>query len=114
MEERRVVVTGIGSVILLGNSDKANWENSEANELGNKCITKVNIDDVPVNVAGEINDFDPKAFIDKKDLRKMDLFTQYAVAASKMAVEDANLTIDESNANRVGVWIGSGIGGMDT
>src|SRR5699024_12002648 len=65
-------------------------------------------------VAAEVKEFDPKLHIDKKDIRKMDLFTQYAVAASKMAVEDAKLTIDESNANRVGVWIGCGIGGMQT
>jgi len=114
MEERRVVVTGLGSVTPLGNSVKEMWENIEANQSGIDFITKVNKDDFPVHVAGEVKDFDPKAFIDKKDLRKMDLFTQYAVAASKMAVEDADLVIDESNANRVGVWIGSGIGGMDT
>src|SRR5690625_3270955 len=114
MEERRVVVNGLGSVTPLGNSVKAMWENIEANQSGIDFITKVNKDDFPVHVAGEGKDFDPKAFIDKKDLRKMDLFTQYAVAASKMAVEDADLVIDESNANRVGVWIGSGIGGMDT
>src|SRR5699024_4404352 len=75
---------------------------------------KVNKDDFPVHVAAEIKDFEPKLYIDKKDIRKMDLFTQYAVASAKMAVEDANLTIDESIADRVGVWIGCGIGGMQT
>lgn len=114
MEERRVVVTGLGSISPLGNDVKTMWENIEAGQSGVDFITKVNKDDFPVHVAGEVKGFDPKDFIDKKELRKMDLFTQYAVAASKMAVEDANLTIDESNADRVGVWIGSGIGGMDT
>lgn len=114
MEKRRVVVTGIGAVTPLGNDAKSLWENIVANKSGIDFITRVNKDDFPVSVAGEIKDFDPKAFMDRKDARKMDLFTQYAVAASKMAVEDANLTIDESNAERVGVWIGCGIGGMDT
>ena len=114
MEKRRVVVTGIGAVTPLGNDAKSLWENIVANKSGIDFITRVNKDDFPVSVAGEIKDFDPKAFMDRKDARKMDLFTQYAVAASKMAVEDANLTIDDSNAERVGVWIGCGIGGMDT
>lgn len=114
MEKRRVVVTGIGAVTPLGNDAKSLWENIVANKSGIDYITRVNKDDFPVSVAGEIKDFDAKEFMDRKDARKMDLFTQYAVAASKMAVEDANLTIDESNADRVGVWIGCGIGGMDT
>lgn len=114
MEKRRVVVTGIGAVTPLGNDAKSLWENIVANKSGIDFITRVNKDDFPVSVAGEIKDFDPKAFMDRKDARKMDLFTQYAVAASKMAVEDANLAIDDSNAERVGVWIGCGIGGMDT
>lgn len=114
MESRRVVITGLGAVTPVGNDVNTMWENIVASNSGIDFITKVNKDDFPVHVAGEINDFDPAKYIDKKDVRKMDLFTQYAVAASKMAVEDANLVIDESNANRVGVWIGSGIGGMDT
>src|SRR5699024_10738639 len=85
-----------------------------AGHSGIDFITRVNKDDFPVHVAGEIKDFDAGQYISKRDLRKMDLFTQYAVASSQMAVEDAGLTIDESNAERVGVWIGSGIGGMHT
>ncbi|MEI3611076.1 beta-ketoacyl-ACP synthase II [Pseudogracilibacillus sp. SO30301A] len=114
MEKRRVVVTGIGAVTPLGNDARSLWENIVANKSGIDYITRVNKEDFPVSVAGEIKDFDAKEFMDRKDARKMDLFTQYAVAASKMAVEDADLTIDESNAERVGVWIGCGIGGMDT
>src|SRR5690625_1748186 len=113
MELRRVVVTGIGAVTPLGNDAETLWSNIVANNSGIDFITKVNKDDFPVFAAGEVKDFDAKKFIDKKDARKMDFFTQYAVAASKMAVEDANLTIDENNADRVGVWIGCGIGGMD-
>ncbi len=114
MEKRRVVVTGIGAVTPLGNDAKTLWKNIVANQSGIDFITRVNKDDFPVHVAAEVKDFDAKAFMDKKDARKMDLFTQYAVAASKMAVDDAKLVIDDSNADRVGVWIGCGIGGMDT
>lgn len=114
MKDRRVVVTGLGAVTPVGNDVKTMWENIVAGNSGIDFITRVNKEEFPVHVAAEVKDFDPKLHIDKKDIRKMDLFTQYAVAAAKMAVEDAKLTIDESNANRVGVWIGCGIGGMQT
>src|SRR5690625_2610360 len=113
MKKNRVVVTGIGAVTPLGNDAKTMWENIINNESGIDFITRVDKDQFPVKVAGEVKDFDPKNYMDRKESRRMDLFTQYAVAASKMAVEDAQLEIDESNADRVGVWIGSGIGGMD-
>lgn len=113
MVDRRVVVTGMGAVSPLGNDVASLWDNVVAGNSGIDFITKVNKDEFPVHVAAEVKDFDPLQFIDKKETRKMDLFTQYAVAASKMAVEDANLTIDDSNRERVGVWIGCGIGGMD-
>src|SRR5690625_3753449 len=114
MKNRRVVVTGIGAVAPLGNDAEALWENIVAGKSGIDYITRVNKDDFPVHVAAEVKDFDAKNYMDRKEARRMDLFTQYAVAASKMAVEDADLTIDESNADRVGVWIGCGIGGMIT
>ncbi|SDQ88444.1 3-oxoacyl-[acyl-carrier-protein] synthase II [Virgibacillus subterraneus] len=114
MEERRVVITGLGSVSPVGNDVQTMWDNVVAGNSGIDYITRLNKDDFPAHVAAEVKDFDPTLFMEKKDARKMDLFTQYAVAASKMAIDDANLTIDENNANRVGVWIGSGIGGMGT
>src|SRR5690625_4610155 len=114
MKERRVVVTGLGAVTPVGNNVEKMWDNIVAGNSGIDLITKVNKEDFPVHVAAEIKDFDAGKYISKRDLRKMDLFTQYAVASSQMAVEDAALTIDESNAERVGVWIGSGIGGMHT
>lgn len=114
MEARRVVITGLGAVTPIGNDAQTMWDNIVAGNSGIDFITKVDKDEFPVHVAGEVKDFDASQYIDKRDARKMDLFTQYAVAAAKMAVDDANLTIDESNADRVGVWIGSGIGGMDT
>lgn len=114
MKKNRVVVTGIGAVTPLGNDAQTTWDNIINGKSGIDFITKVDKDQFPVKVAAEVKDFDPKQYMDRREARRMDLFTQYAVAASKMAVEDANLTIDETNAERVGVWIGSGIGGMDT
>lgn len=114
MEKRRVVITGLGAVTPLGNDVESMWENILAGKSGIDFVTKVDKDKYPAKVAAEIKDFDPTEYMDKKDARKMDPFTQYAVAASKMAVKDAGLTIDDSNAHQVGVWIGSGIGGMQT
>ncbi|WP_121639331.1 beta-ketoacyl-ACP synthase II [Virgibacillus sp. Bac330] len=114
MKQRRVVVTGVGAVTPVGNNVSTMWENLISGKSGIDFVTKVDKELFPAKVAGEVKDFDPSAYIEKKDVRKMDLFTQYAVVASKMAVEDANLTIDDDNRNRVGVWIGCGIGGMQT
>lgn len=114
MEQKRVVITGLGAVTPVGNDVETMWKNIVSGHSGIDYITKVDKDEFPVHVAAEVKDFDPSPYIEKRDLRKMDYFTQYAVVASKMAVEDANLTIDDSNAHRVGVWIGSGIGGMNT
>lgn len=113
-EKRRVVITGIGAVTPVGNDVKTSWENIINGKNGVGPLTRVNADDFPVKVAAELKDFNPEQFIDRKDVRKMDRFTHYAIAASLMAVEDAMLTIDDNNADRVGVWIGSGIGGMET
>lgn len=114
MEKRRVVVTGIGAVTPLGNDAETTWKNIIAGQSGIDIVTRVNPDDFPAKVAAEVKDFDPSLFIDRREVRKMDRFTQFAVAAALMAVKDANLDIHESNAERVGVWIGSGIGGMET
>ena len=114
MEKRRVVVTGLGAVTPVGLDVETSWKNIINGVSGVKPLTRVNADDFPAKVAAEINDFNPEDYLERKDARKMDRFTQFAVAASLQAVKDANLTIDESNAERVGVWIGSGIGGMET
>ncbi|WP_400246515.1 beta-ketoacyl-ACP synthase II [Niallia sp. JL1B1071] len=111
---RRVVVTGIGAVTPLGNDAITTWDNITAGVSGIGPLTRINADEYPAKVAAEVKDFNPEDFMDKKDARKMDRFTQYAVAASLMAVKDANLQITDENAPRIGVWIGSGIGGMET
>ncbi|MEK4030908.1 beta-ketoacyl-ACP synthase II [Pseudobacillus sp. FSL P4-0506] len=114
MEKRRVVITGLGIISPVGNTVEEAWANILSGVSGVKPLTRVNPDDYPVKVAAEVTDFNPEDFMDKRDARKMDRFTQYAVAAAKMAVKNADLTIDESNADRIGVWVGSGIGGMET
>ncbi|MBP2241161.1 3-oxoacyl-[acyl-carrier-protein] synthase II [Cytobacillus eiseniae] len=114
MNKKRVVVTGIGAVTPLGNNTQTTWENILAGVSGVGPLTRVNADEYPAKVAAEVKDFNIEEYIDRKDARKMDRFTHYAVAASLMAVKDANLTINDENAHRVGVWIGSGIGGMET
>ncbi|MCP3761637.1 beta-ketoacyl-ACP synthase II [Domibacillus sp. A3M-37] len=114
MEKRRVVITGLGIVSPVGNTVEEAWNSVTTGKSGIKPMTRLNPDDYPAKVAAEIRDFDPEQFVEKKEARKMDRFTQYAVAAAKMAVADAKLEITEENAPRVGVWVGSGIGGMET
>ncbi|MBA3925858.1 beta-ketoacyl-ACP synthase II [Listeria rustica] len=114
MENKRVVVTGVGAVTPIGNDADTAWENAKKGVNGVGELTRLNPDDFPVKIAAELKDFDIEKYLDKKDARKMDRFTHYAIASSDMAVADAGLTIDDSNATRVGVWIGSGIGGMET
>lgn len=114
MNKRRVVVTGVGAVTPLGNDIETSWKNIIEGKSGVGPLTRINSEEFPAKVAAELKDFNPEVFIEKKDVRKMDRFTQYAVAASLMAVKDSGLIINEENAPRVGVWIGSGIGGMET
>ncbi|MBM7659768.1 beta-ketoacyl-acyl-carrier-protein synthase II [Bacillus mesophilus] len=114
MLKKRVVVTGLGILSPIGNNLETTWNNLINGVSGIGPLTRVNPDDFPAKVAAELKDFDPETYMDRKDAKKMDRFTQYAMAASLMAVEDANLKITDDNAPRVGVWIGSGIGGMET
>lgn len=114
MEKRRVVVTGVGAVTPLGNNVETTWQNILAGVSGVGPLTRVNADEYPAKVAAELKDFNVEEFIEKKDARKMDRFTHYAIAASLMAAKDSGLVINDENAHRVGVWVGSGIGGMET
>ncbi|MEK4128780.1 beta-ketoacyl-ACP synthase II [Solibacillus sp. FSL W8-0474] len=114
MVKRRVVVTGIGAVTPVGNNAEQSWDNVVAGKSGIGPLTRVDTSKFPVSVAAEVKDFNIEDYIEKKEARKMDRFTHYALAASMMAAKDANLTITEEMAPRVGVWIGSGIGGMET
>lgn len=113
-ENKRVVITGMGALSPIGNDAQTNWENALKGVNGIDTITRVDTEEYNVHLAGELKDFNIEDHISKKEARRMDRFTQYAVVAARQAVEDANLTINDDNANRIGVWIGSGIGGMET
>jgi 3-oxoacyl-[acyl-carrier-protein] synthase II len=114
MNNKRVVVTGLGAVTPLGNNVESTWNGILEGKTGIGPLTRLNADDYPAKVAAELKDFDIEKYVERKEARKMDRFTHYAVAASMMAVKDSNLDISDENAHRVGVWIGSGIGGMET
>ena len=109
---RRVVVTGLGLVTPLGTGVEKTWKAICDGQSGVGRITKFDPADYTCQIAGEVRDFDPAAYIEKKEIKKMDTFIHFAVAASQMAVDDAGLKVTEENANRVGVYIGAGIGGL--
>ena len=111
---RRVVVTGIGLVSSLGIGTEATWNGLLAGQSGAGPITKFDATAFSTRFAAEVKGFDPLAFIDKKDVKKMDVFIQYAVAASQYAMDDSQLAITPEIAPRVGVFIASGIGGFTT
>src|SRR5215831_13156094 len=117
-DKRRVVVTGIGLVSSLGIGTEQNWQALLAGTSGIRPITKFDLNEFngefSTRIAGEVKGFDPLAFVEKKDVKKMDVFIQYAIAASQYAVDDAGLTISPEDAPRVGVIIASGIGGFTT
>jgi 3-oxoacyl-[acyl-carrier-protein] synthase II len=111
---RRVVITGIGLVSSLGIGTAENWAALLAGRSGVTRITRFDVSAYAAQIAAEVKGFDPLTWIEKKDIKKMDLFIQYALAASEFAIDDARLTIDASNATEIGVFIGSGIGGFIT
>ncbi len=110
--ERRVVVTGVGLISPLGVGTRINWEGMLAGRCGVGPITRFDASAYPVRIAGEVKGFDPANFSPAKEVKKSDLFIHYALAATRFALEDSRLRIDASNAERVGVFIGSGIGGL--
>jgi 3-oxoacyl-[acyl-carrier-protein] synthase II len=111
---RRVVITGIGLVSSLGIGTEANWKALVVGTSGVDRVTRFDITGYAAQIAAEVRGFDPLDYVEKKDVKKMDVFIQYAVAASQFAVDDSKLSIDESNADDIGVFIGSGIGGFQT
>ncbi len=111
---RRVVVTGVGMVSPLGIGTEANWEALCAGRSGIGPITHFDATQFSARIAGEVKGFDPLQFVDKKDVKKMDVFIQLAIAASQFAMDDASLSVTSDVADRVGVFIASGIGGFST
>ena len=114
MSKRRVVVTGLGIISPVGNDVATAWKNIVAGKSGIGPVTHFDTSAFPTRIAGEIRDFDPAAFIPAKDVKKMDPFIHYGVAASVQALNDAGLSTHEHDAERIGVAVGAGIGGIYT
>lgn len=113
--KHRVVVTGMGVVTALGSDIETFWNNLLEGKSGVSHIEAFDVTDYPTQIAASVKDFNPEDFMDKKDTRRMDRFVQFAVAASKNALEDAKLDVrEQTNPDRVGVIVGSGIGGLGT
>jgi 3-oxoacyl-[acyl-carrier-protein] synthase II len=112
--KRRVVVTGLGLITPLGTGIQKTWEGICKGASGIDRITSFDTSEFPVQIAGEVKDFNAEDFIERKEIKKMDVFIQYALSAGSMAIEDAGLKITEENADRVGVIVGAGIGGIQT
>ncbi|WP_349763154.1 beta-ketoacyl-ACP synthase II [Fusobacterium sp. SYSU M8D902] len=110
----RVVVTGLGLITALGTGIEKSWKRIVAGETGIAKIESYDVSEMPVQIAGEVKDFDPTEFgIEKKEIKKLARNTQFAIAATKMALDDSKLVIDENNAEEVGVVVSSGIGGIE-
>jgi len=114
MLKRRVVVTGMGMVTPLGTGMEKTWNSLIQGKSGVGRITKFDSTGFDTQIAAEVKDFAPENFIDKKEARRMDIFIQYAVASAIMAMEDAQFKITPENAERVGVVVGAGLGGLTT
>src|SRR5512137_1895437 len=117
IQRRRVVITGMGTVNPCGNTVVDTWETLLAGKSGIGLIDRFDTTDFTCKIAGQVKDFNPDLFIDKKEQKKMDIFIQYALAASAEAMENAglaNATLSKVGAERFGVIIGSGIGGLGT
>lgn len=112
--KRRVVITGLGMVTPVGTGKTVFWDNLLAGKSGIDRVQSFNVDDYPTQVAAEVKDFHPADYMDKKESRRMDRFSQFAVAAAKLAWEDAKLDLSAIDNQRVGVSVGSGIGGITT
>ena len=112
--EKRVVVTGLGAITPLGNDVKTTWNNMKAGVCGIDTVTKFDISEYKCTLAAEVHGFDPTLYMPKGEVRKTDLYTQYAVAAATQAYEDSGMTAESVAPDRFGVYIGSGIGGIQT
>src|SRR3954468_19846909 len=113
-QRRRVVVTGLGMVTPLGNTVASTWEGIVAGKSGIGQITRFDTTGLETTIAGELKDFDPTLFMDRKEVRRADRFAQMAVTAAGQALRDAKLDITSESAPRIGVAFGSGIGGVST
>ena len=109
---RRVVVTGLGAVTPIGNNVDDFWTSVKAGKIGFDHITKFDTTDYKCHIAAELKDFNPQDFMDRKAAKRMEPFSQYAVAAAKQAIDDSGLDIEKEDPYMVGCAIGSGIGSL--
>ncbi len=114
MNKRRVVITGIGILSPVGIGVRENWDAVVSGRSGIGPVTQFDATGFPSTIAGEVKGFDPKAFLSEKDTRRMDRFIQHGMAAGIEAVRDSGIEVNEETAERIGVYIGSGIGGVHT
>lgn len=114
MLERRVVITGMGVISPLGHTVDEFWRNLLAGKSGVGAITRFDTANFDTKIAAEVKNFEAENYVDKKEARRMDAFTHYALAAAKLAIADARLLESPIDKDAVGVIVGSGIGGMDT
>lgn len=114
MDKKRVVITGLGAITPIGTGLDEYWNALKEGKSGIDYITKFDASAYSTKIAGEVKDFDPVNYIDKKEAKRMDRFTQFAVAASSMALKDASLDISQEDRERVGVILGTGVGGIET
>ena len=114
MNKRRVVVTGIGVISPIGTGKEKFFKSLKEGICGVDYITRFDTEGFDTKIAAEVKDFDPSGYFGRKECRRMDRFSQYAIAASKMAAEDSNINPESLDSSRFGVCIGSGIGGMET
>ncbi|MBA9009975.1 3-oxoacyl-(acyl-carrier-protein) synthase [Clostridium saccharobutylicum] len=110
---KRVVITGMGAVTSLGIGAENLWKSIKEGKSGISRIERVDVSDLPVKVGAEIKNFDPSNFMDKKEVRRTDRFAQFALAAAQMAIENSKLDLESINKERVGVIIGTGVGGIE-
>jgi 3-oxoacyl-[acyl-carrier-protein] synthase II len=114
ISRQRVVITGLGLVSPLGIGVEASWRMALEGKSGIGPITQFDASSLPARIAGEVKDFDPALYVEAKEIKKMDRFIHFAMASATMAMQDSKLTINDDNAERVGVIIGSGIGGLQS
>jgi 3-oxoacyl-[acyl-carrier-protein] synthase II len=111
---QRVVITGMGVISPLGNDVQTFWNHLIAGKSGISTIDTFDVTSFKTKIAGLVRDFNPESVMDRRDVRRMDRFCQFAVVAAKQAIDDAGLKLEDENAERMGVYIGSGIGGIQT
>ena len=112
--ERRVVVTGIGAITPIGNNVDEFWNSIKEGKCGIDTIRSFDVTDFKVKLAAEIKEYNPEEYLDKRAARRLDKFSQYAIIAAREAMKDSMITKENTDMERVGAFIGSGMGGLET